>query len=413
MTRSVCFISRQRIVGETNGSSSYVLSIIRYLTRRGLEVHYVCPTPSVFGRWPYLYLRPEMAMLASYRIRGGVKLGRLVLNPDVRVLGRAVLALIDVFTARAGLKLPRLGRVTAPSMYTPQPLSPEDRAYLQHHAAPHADAILCDYAVTTPCIEVVGRPESPSAVIMHDLFSAFHPHIALQDELALLSRAGLVVAIQPEEAEAVAAAAPGQDIVVAPMAIAPVAHAQAGDPDRLLFVGSHTPANVEALNWFVDHVWPLLKEARPGLRLDVAGTVSRGMGPVPPRVNLLGLVPDLKSAYENAGLVISPLRSGTGLKIKLIEAMGWGKAVVATSVTTQGVHDLVSGAVRVTDDPQRFAAEILALAGDDARRREMGERGIALVREYFNEDRCYARIYDHLTGGTAAQAQPIGRARAV
>jgi succinoglycan biosynthesis protein ExoO len=390
-------VSRQRIVGETNGSSSYVLSIVDYLTKRGLEVHYVCPTPMVFGRWPFLRLRKEMAIFASYHIRGSFRIGSFVVNPSVTVLGRALLALLDLLVTRAGWSIPRFSRQDSRSFFSPPPLNEADRAYLCEVAANRAEAILCDYANTTPAIEAIGRPGAPTAVVMHDLFSALHPEVEEATELSLLSKAGLVIAIQKDEAKLVEERLPGQLVAVAPMAISPVRDPAPGDPDKLLFVGSHTFSNIEALNWFVDHVWPILHRWRSTLTLDVAGTVSRGIGRVPTGIRLLGLVPDLEALYRQAGIVISPLRSGTGLKIKLIEAMSYGKAVVATPVTVQGVENLVTGIVSVADDQRSFAEQIVRLASDEAERRRVGERAIFLVRDHFNAERCYGPVYNHLT----------------
>lgn len=404
MAKPVYLLSRQRIVGETNGSSIYLLSIVKYLVSRGFEVHYICPTPHVFGRWPFLALRPEIDILASYRIRGSIRLGRYVVNPDPRVAWQAALAVADKVFERWGLGLPKLSRKPEHTFFSPLPLTPADAAYLRSHVPPEARAILCDYASMTPALDLLARPGARSAVVMHDLFSAQYPTVSAVEEFANLGRADLVIAIQPEEASIVAERLPGQAVTVAPMAIEPVSAASAGDQDRLLFVASHTPANVEALTWFCEAVWPLLAARRPTLRLDVAGTVARGMVRVPEGVRLLGLVPDLQAAYAGAGIVISPLRSGTGLKIKLIEALAQGKAVVATTTTMQGVQSLGGEVVKVSDDPAEFAAHVLALAGDEAERKRLGERGIAVVRERFNADVCYSPIARHFEAGWQAGA---------
>lgn len=402
MTRSVCLVSRQRLIGETNGSSNYILSIAKYLASRGMQIHYVCPTPAVFGRWPYLRLRDEMDVFASYRIRGSVRLGRFVINPNLAVLGRALIATFDVAMARLGAPVPRLGGTPPNPFHEFTPLDDADIRYLRKTAeAVRFDAVLCDYAVMTPAIAHLARPGSPSAVVMHDLYNATYPSVDATREFALLGLAGLVVAIQQEEAAAVQAKLPGHPVVVAPMAIAPAASPAAGDPQRLLFVASQTKPNIEGLDWFVEKVWPALVREKPGLTLDVAGTVARGMGPMPRGVRLLGLVPNLDELYRQCGIVISPLRSGTGLKIKLIEAMSRGKAVVATPVTVQGVEDLVAGSVAVADEPDAFAHEILHLADREDDRASRGAAGLRLVREHFNAERCYSAIHEHLAAQPA------------
>ena len=68
--RQICILTRQRIVGRTNGSSRYLLDIAAYLTERGADVHLVVPSPITMGRLPFLRLSDDMAIFRSIRFRG-------------------------------------------------------------------------------------------------------------------------------------------------------------------------------------------------------------------------------------------------------------------------------------------------------------------------------------------------------
>ena len=116
------------------------------------------------------------------------------------------------------------------------------------------------------------------------------------------------------------------------------------------------------------------------------------MGRAPGGVQLLGLVDNLTSLYAECGLLISPLRAGSGLKIKLIEALAHGKAVVATAVTLQGVSDTLRDCVCIADEPDRFADAVLDLAGDGGSRRVLAARGLAAIRRHFSDEECYAEF---------------------
>lgn len=408
MSTSVCFLSRQRLVGNTNGSSRYVLSIVDHLTRNGLSVHYVCPVPSVFGRWPFLYLRKEISAFSSYSIRGAVRCGPVVINPDLRVWGQAAVALLDLLSRRLGLGLPQLGRVRTPPMHEDLELSEKERAYLARVAGPLADAILCDYGTMAAAISAVSRPDAPSAVIMHELFSSRDPTIDPEVEARMLTRADVVITIQDDEAECIRRHAPQARLMPAPMAVEAAHEAQPGEDDTLLFVASQTPANIEGLNWFAAKVWPILRRRRPTLRLDVVGTVARGIGPMPEGIRMLGLIPDLGPLYETAGVVVSPLRSGTGLKIKLIEAMAAGKCIVGTSVTSQGVEQLVADTMCIQDNAERFAEAVLALAANAHERRRLGEASLALARARFSPNVCYDGLLRFL-GQARRRSDPVVR----
>jgi glycosyltransferase involved in cell wall biosynthesis len=404
--RNVCLISRQRIVGRTNGSSVYVLSIADYLKSKGFRLHYISPSPSTFGRWPFIRLLPEMDVFDSVRIRGSVKVGRYLILLDPTVIWRATLAVFDQFLARTGLTRMRFGKPAPYSIAVR--LSERDSEFLASEVSSLADVLLIDYAFLTPCIQHVKR-DVPSIVIMHDLFSArtaqfdnlkkvdSAAQISESEEMALLSAADLVVAIQPDEARTVRNRLPGHAVVVAPMAVQPAEQAYSGEPDTVLFVGSNTAPNIDAVQWLVEHIWPTIHRERPSSRLLVAGSVAWSYSRQVPGVEYLGVISDLGSVYRRAGVVVSPLRVGSGLKVKLVEAMGWGKAVVATSITAQGVKALVKDAVVLVDSEHEFANEVLDLMHDENRRKHYGNSALQIARDHFGEEACYAEILSFIT----------------
>ena len=427
---NVCLISRQRIVGKTNGSSAYVLSIAEYLKSKGCRLRYISPSPATFGRWPFIRLRPEMAVFETVQIRGSLKLGRFLLLLDPAVLWRAGVAIFDQFLARTGLSDKRFGRPAPYSIAVD--LSRPDCEFLARHVRDRADVLLLDYAFMTPCIPHVHRPGVPSIVIMHDLFSARGPQfdnlnkrdsaavISEADEMALLSAADLVVAIQADEAAIVRDRLPGRRVVVAPMAATSVGQAHLGDADTVLFVGSQTAPNIDALQWLIEEIWPSILRRRPTARLLVVGSVMWAYSPRVPGVEYLGVVSDLGRLYEGAGVVISPLRAGSGLKVKLIEAMGWGKAVVATSVTAQGIQSLVENAIVIADSSAAIVEETLRLMSDQDRRRHYATAALHIARTHFGEEACYREIFSFITektglrtsvGTSAASAPSLRSAR--
>ena len=422
---NVCLISRQRIIGKTNGSSAYVLSIAEYLKSRGCLIRYISPSPATFGRWPIIRLRPEMNVFDTVQIRGSVKLGRFLIVLDPIVLWRASVAIFDQFLARTGLTDKRFGRHAPYSIA--MGLSERDCRFLVKHVRDRAEALLLDYAFMTPCIEHVHRPGVPSMVIMHDLFSARAPQfdslkkkdsataLSEADEMKLLSKADVVVAIQADEAATVRERLPGQRIIVAPMSVTPVRKPYVGDPDCVLFVGSQTAPNVDALQWLIEDIWPTILQRRPSARLMVAGSVAWAYSQRASGVEYLGMVRDLAPLYERAGIVISPLRVGSGLKVKLIEAMGWGKAIVASSITAQGIESLVKDVIVIADSAQEIAEETLSLMANESRRRHYATAALKIARAHFSDDACYGEILSFITekaGGErssalAAPASPI------
>jgi len=412
--RHVCLLTRQRIVGRTNGSSTYVLSICDHLKRSGFTLHYLSPSPATFGRWPWLRLGPELDVFATVRIRGGVKFGRTVMNTRWRAWFEAGLVAVEAILRRLGASV----TLSRPAPYAiAAPVTEADKAFLRRRAGPALQGILVDYAFLTEAAAELRQPQAPVAVVMHDLFSSRGEQFArlasadsvaalsFEEEMRLLSRAGLVLAIQDEEAQIVRKALPGVGVALTPMAVSARALARPGLDDTLLFVGSKTAPNVDGLEWFLREVWPAVRAARPAARLRVAGSVCQSVRQPAPGVDYLGVVPDLAGEYETAGVVLSPLRAGSGLKIKLIEAMAEGKAIVATSVTLQGVDELVRPTVAAADTAEDFTSAIVGLCGDGERRRELGARALDVARSHFGPAACYGRLVDYFSAapGTAGR----------
>jgi len=125
---------------------------------------------------------------------------------------------------------------------------------------------------------------------------------------------------------------------------------QAPEPRRLLFVGSfsHLP-NLMAVAFFLDQVWPRLRDARlhiiAGARheyfLDYHGSQVK-VHLDQPGVEVEGFVSDVRGAYERAAIVVAPLVVSAGTNLKILEAMACGRPVVATPAGVNGL-DLVPG----------------------------------------------------------------------
>ncbi|WP_369061737.1 glycosyltransferase [Caulobacter sp. 73W] len=394
----IVVLSRQRVVGSTNGSSTYLLSMCRALVDAGHRVSFLGPTPATFGRWPVLKLSAEMDLFDEVRIRGGLRIGRWIVAKDPRILGRALLTGVEKVLAKARI---RPAGWVAPAPYAiAAPATRADQLFVARHAR-GAKALLCDYAFAAPLAPYALTPAAQRLVVMHDLFSSRAAQFAAvggsdsvaalsaEAEYALLGQADVILAVQQDEAAAVAANLPNRQVVTTPMAANPARAPAPGQAPHILFVGSNTAPNVVGLKWLFDKVWPALLARRPDARLTVAGNVSRALDGAPAGVNVLGPVPDLAPLYARAAVVVSPLITGSGLKIKLVEALAAGKAVVATSVSLQGVERELAPVIRRADDPQVFADHIADLLDDDAARAALAAAGLAAARDFFGAEACY------------------------
>jgi glycosyltransferase involved in cell wall biosynthesis len=137
------------------------------------------------------------------------------------------------------------------------------------------------------------------------------------------------------------------------------------EPNTMLFLGSfrHMP-NMEALNWLVHHVMPHVLRQRPKSRLVVIGSDP------PPRyslpdygdaLDLRGYVDDIYEPLGRHAVFVCPILSGSGVRVKLLEAFSCGIPVVSTSIGAEGLARGDGELCALADDPQTFAAKIVWL----------------------------------------------------
>lgn len=163
------------------------------------------------------------------------------------------------------------------------------------------------------------------------------------------------------------------------------------DAASLLFVGNlaHFP-NVDAVAHFRDEIWPELERLRPNARFVVAGRSAPAALQAlhdGHRCVFTGPVPDLAPVYETASVVVVPMRLGSGTRVKVLEALAHGKAVVSTSTGVEGL-DLRPGVdVVVADEPAAFARACVRLFDDGDARRRLGATARARVLDRFGWDR--------------------------
>jgi GT2 family glycosyltransferase/glycosyltransferase involved in cell wall biosynthesis len=154
------------------------------------------------------------------------------------------------------------------------------------------------------------------------------------------------------------------------------------EPFTLLFLGSfrHLP-NQEALNWFLRGVWPRLRAAESRIRLIVVGS-----DPPPPHaipdddaIELAGFVEDVREPLARYAVFICPILSGSGVRVKLLEAFAAGIPVVSTRLGAEGLADKDGEICALADEPEGFATAILDLIANPERAAEMARRARAEV----------------------------------
>ena len=135
----------------------------------------------------------------------------------------------------------------------------------------------------------------------------------------------------------------------------------ASDNPSLCHIGSmNWSPNIEGIEWFLDDVWPLIHEAHPDLEFTVAGhgTPDHLMQRKDANVKFVGTVPDANEFMLDHELMIVPLLSGSGIRVKIVEAMALGRVVITTSVGAEGLSVENGKHLFIADTPEEFLSVI-------------------------------------------------------
>jgi hypothetical protein len=209
-------------------------------------------------------------------------------------------------------------------------------------------------------------------------------------EAGILRDIGNAIAIQWDEAESLKTLAPECNVVVVPVSFKAIGRrgATARIENRCVFVGSGSYHNVDGLRWLLSNCWETIRRNTPAATLYIYGTVCFAINEIPAGVTLCGAVESLSEAYASAAAVLIPLRVGSGLKVKLIEALVHGSAIVTTSVGAQGLGQLSPAPFIVADEPSAFCAEVTKLLRSPELQTEFSEKAeqFAVV---FDPDRAF------------------------
>ncbi|MET3522358.1 glycosyltransferase [Mesorhizobium abyssinicae] len=173
----------------------------------------------------------------------------------------------------------------------------------------------------------------------------------------------------------------------------------------ILFVGNATDPNRAALSWFLSDIWPTVRTSCAAARFRIVGTAAFTCEAAPAGgVECVGPLPDLAPEYRRAQVVVAPLVSGTaGVKIKVAEAMSYGRPLVTTSIGVDAAdtHQLDEGAI-VADGAADFAQAVIALLSNTDLRRQKSEGTARVFAKLFSYDACYGPFLSWL--GEAGQA---------
>lgn len=197
------------------------------------------------------------------------------------------------------------------------------------------------------------------------------------------------------------------------------------EKNALVFVGAfrHSP-NLDAMRFFYGQIFPLIKRECPDVRLYIVGSSPpKSIRDLEkdPQVTVTGFVEDIRDYYRKAQVVVVPLRTGVGIRGKILESWSAGRATVATRLACQGIRVFHGDNIIIADQPDEFARWTIALLRRPGYCKKLGLRGRETVEQFYDWDRLgeqMTEIYEDLSNWpdekqTACEPPQRGTAREV
>ena len=211
-------------------------------------------------------------------------------------------------------------------------------------------------------------------------------------ELDLVSKADATVVVSDAEHAMLKHQTPSANIVTIPL-IRDYSFERHGDYEErqgIGFIGgyAHQP-NVDAVTYFLDEIWPIIRSRQPDQTFYVIGShlpdiLSQRSDQ---GVEFVGYVADLELWLRKLRLTVAPLRFGAGAKGKVVSSLAHGVPCVATSLAAEGMCLTAGRNIVVADHPIEFADAVISLYSDKSRWTEISDQGLVHIRSQSSLDR--------------------------
>jgi glycosyltransferase involved in cell wall biosynthesis len=274
--------------------------------------------------------------------------------------------------------------------------------------------VIAQYVFMSQCL--TGEDSRAVRIIdTHDLMSTrrkhlkntgiveYHQALSTEEEALLLRRADVIMTSQDDEAQAVRDMGLKQRVftIAIDMELPRPARQGLEIPGEVLIIASLNEPNVRGVRGFLEMVWPTVRQEIPTAKLRIAGHVCQKLADYEhdPSITLLGYLKDLSEVYERAQVVVNPVYIGSGLKIKSVEALAYGKPLATWGNGLTGMDQeapcLMSG------HWQGLASDVIELLKNAELRAELSRRSTDYVHKRYCKEAIYRPLTEIIERGCA------------
>ncbi len=216
-------------------------------------------------------------------------------------------------------------------------------------------------------------------------------------ELEAIMKCDVVMAISKEDEDTIKEACPGAKTIVVPAGLDVVEklvneNFNAAD---LFFIGSFDwMPNLQGVEWFATNVWPALNTRWPAVKITVAGKK------MPEAISkyksnsfiAVGEVPNARAFMLQHGIMVVPVISGSGIRIKILEGMALGKTIIATTIAAEGLGLKNGENILIADTAEEFAAQLQKCFDSQAFCHSIGENAHKFVRDNYTNSTIFEKL---------------------
>lgn len=232
------------------------------------------------------------------------------------------------------------------------------------------DYLLVDTIFRSTILEDVPA-RTTKILIGHDVFHqrcqalldsglAPSPNVSHADETHALGRFDGAIAITENDARSYRSMCPALPVLdlASPITVR-TAPPPRRDSKRILYIGSRAQVNVDGLEWFLESIWPGVRQGCPQAQLDVVGSICSEIRDDIEGVVLHGRLDDFSAIANEAMFAINPVRAGSGLKIKMLDYFAHGLGCLTTPAGAQGFPESANNPIGVCANEREFTQACL------------------------------------------------------
>ncbi|MHB0999872.1 MAG: glycosyltransferase family 4 protein [Armatimonadota bacterium] len=161
------------------------------------------------------------------------------------------------------------------------------------------------------------------------------------------------------------------------------------ESSKILSIGTMSwPPNIDSINYFISTIYPMIRREKPDTTFTIAGANPPAeivsIGQKDKSVNVTGYIDDIMTVAEDTAVFVVPLRIGSGMRVKILDAMALGLPIVTTSIGCEGIAVNDGEHLLMADTPDDFAKSVLRILHDPSLRSRLGTAGRSLVEQQYS-----------------------------